>query len=274
MNIRPYLSAFSVQWRVGLRYRIAIFAGFAAQLWFGAITLMVYAAVYRHAPHVQAPMSLAQAMSYTWLQQALFRLLPIGCLPQVGDAARTGAIAFDLLRPLNLWSWWYSASFSWLAGSTFPRAALMILAAGPLAALCGLSDWGLAAPASAMALAMALLSFLLGASLSATMVMWLNILTARTLSPRGSYAIATPLAVLLSGMLLPLPLYPDWVRLALLAQPFAGVSDIPIRIYLGVPIPGGSGTGLALQAGWIVALTVLGRFWLGRVVERLEVQGG
>lgn len=274
MNVRACFSAFSLQWRIGLRYRIAVLAGLAAQVWFGAITLMAYAGVYRNAPHATALLSLQQAMTYTWLQQAMFRVLPIGCLPQVATAARTGAIGLDLLRPVGLWEWWYAASLAWLAGSTIPRAALMIVVAGPLAHLCGLGGWALAAPPDATALVCAFLSFGLGVALSGVIVMWLNVLTARTLSPRGSYAIATPLAVLLSGMMLPLPLYPDWAQTALLWQPLAGVTDIPIRIYLGVPIHGGVLAGLGIQCLWIAILSMVGRFWMARVVERMEIQGG
>ncbi|AQS88412.1 ABC transporter permease [Neoasaia chiangmaiensis NBRC 101099] len=273
MMARAYLTSFTLQWKIGLRYRIAVLAGLVAQMWFGAVTLMAYAAVYHHAPDVQAPLTLRQAMTYTWIQQSLFTLLPLGCLPAIGEAARTGAIVYDLLRPVDLWNWWLSSSLARLLGNAVPRAILLACVAGPLAALVGLKDWSLAPPASALAALFALLSFALGALLSATIMMWWNVLTARTLSPLGSYAIATPLSVLLSGMLLPLPLYPGWASIALLVQPFAGIADIPIRIYLGAAIPGGIGTALGLQLCWLAILTVLGRRWLSRIVERMEVQG-
>ena len=273
MTLRPYLTAFGLQWKIGLRYRIAVVAGLVAQMWFGAVTLMAYASVYHAAPDVQAPLSLRQAMTYTWIQQSLFTLLPLGCLPAIGDAAKTGAIVYDLLRPVDMWNWWLSASLARLLGNAVPRAILLACVAGPLAMLVGLGAWSLAPPADMAAAALSLLSITLGALLSATIVMWWNILTARTLSPLGSYAVGTPLAVLLSGMLLPLPLYPDWIRPFLLAQPFAGITDIPIRIYLGTPIPGGAVTGLGLQLFWLTTLTLLGRLWMRQTVNRLEVQG-
>lgn len=273
MNLRAYLTAFGLQWKIGLRYRIAVVAGLVAQMWFGAISLMAYAAVYHHAPDVNAPLTLRQAMTYTWLQQSLFTLLPLGCLPAVGDAARTGAIIYDLLRPVDLWNWWLSASLARLLGNAVPRAVLLACVAGPLAALAGLGAWSLAPPASLGAALLAVLSFALGALISATIVMLWNIVTARTLSPLGSYAVGTPLAVLLSGMLLPLPLYPAWARIGLFLQPFAGITDIPIRLYLGTPLPGGPLAALAVQLFWLVAMTAAGRLWMRRIVDRLEVQG-
>ncbi|MBS1037250.1 ABC transporter permease [Gluconobacter cerinus] len=273
MTIKPYVTSFVLQWKIGLRYRLAVLAGLVAQMWFGAISLMAYAAVYHHAPGVDAPMTLRQAMTYTWIQQSLFTLLPLGCLPAIGEAAKSGAIVYDLLRPVDLWNWWLSASLARLLGNAIPRAVLLAAVAGPLAALVGLNGWSLAPPASLWAAMLGLCSFVLGAFISASIVMWWNIVTARTLSPLGTYAVGTPLAVLLSGMLLPLPLYPDWARELLLFQPFAGISDIPIRLYMGMAIPGGVLTALGIQCFWLAALTLVGRFWMHRTISRMEVQG-
>ncbi|MFT8768852.1 MAG: ABC-2 family transporter protein [Gluconobacter cerinus] len=273
MTIKPYVTSFVLQWKIGLRYRLAVLAGLVAQMWFGAISLMAYAAVYHHAPGVDAPMTLRQAMTYTWIQQSLFTLLPLGCLPAIGEAAKSGAIVYDLLRPVDLWNWWLSASLARLLGNAIPRAVLLAAVAGPLAALVGLNGWSLAPPASLWAAMLALCSFIVGAFISASIVMWWNIVTARTLSPLGTYAVGTPLAVLLSGMLLPLPLYPDWARELLLFQPFAGISDIPIRLYMGMAIPGGVLTALGIQCFWLAALTLVGRFWMHRTISRMEVQG-
>ncbi|MFT8353518.1 MAG: ABC transporter permease [Gluconobacter japonicus] len=273
MTIRPYVTSFVLQWKIGLRYRLAVLAGLVAQMWFGAISLMAYAAVYHHAPDVNAPMTLRQAMTYTWIQQSFFTLLPLGCLPAIGEAAKSGAIVYDLLRPVDLWNWWLSASLARLLGNAIPRAVLLAIVAGPLAALVGLNGWSLAPPASFEAALLALVSFILGAFISASIVMWWNIIAARTLSPLGTYAVGTPLAVLMSGMLLPLPLYPDWARELLLLQPFSGISDIPIRLYMGMPIPGGVVAALGIQCFWILALTMIGRFWMNRTVSRMEVQG-
>jgi ABC-2 type transport system permease protein len=78
----------------------------------------------------------------------------------------------------------------------------------------------------------------------------------------------------LSGSLLPLSLFPDWMQLALRAQPFAGLLDIPARIYFeqlsGTP----AFAGLGLQLFWIIALVLIGRYWLARVLNALEMQGG
>ena len=50
--------------------------------------------------------------------------------------------------------------------------------------------------------------------------------------------------------------------------------DIPLRLYVGELQGAAAFAGLALQAFWTLALVVLGRWALARVMCRLEVQGG
>ena len=50
--------------------------------------------------------------------------------------------------------------------------------------------------------------------------------------------------------------------------------DIPLRLYVGQLSGTGALAGLGLQAFWTVALILLGRWAMDRVMRRLEVQGG
>ena len=73
-----------------LQYRAAAFAGFLTQCWWGGIKIMVFAAFY--AGGIRAlPITLAQAITYTWLSQGLLALMPWGADPEVALAMRTGS---------------------------------------------------------------------------------------------------------------------------------------------------------------------------------------
>ena len=43
---------------------------------------------------------------------------------------------------------------------------------------------------------------------------------------------------MLSGMVVPIPLFPEWARRVLEHLPFAGMIDVPFRVYLGHIAPG------------------------------------
>ncbi len=78
-----------------------------------------------------------------------------------------------------------------------------------------------------------LFSVALALLLSAAFVMLVNVAVAASLNHRGINALIGAPVIVFTGNLLPLSLFPDWAHTALLLQPFAGLLDIPLRIYLG-----------------------------------------
>jgi len=273
---RPYAAAFASRFLLMLQYRAAALAGFATQCWWGAIKVMIYLAFFAAAPSAaaEAPMTLAQVITYTWLAQALLALTPWSADPEIALAVRTGGVAYDRLRPLDTYVLWYVRGAAWMASRAVPRAALMLLAAGLVLPLLGLSDWAWKPPATFAAAAFFLVSLPLALALSAAFLMIVNVVVAATLTDRGPNVLFNALIIVFSGNLLPLALYPDWARTALLVQPFAGMLDIPLRLYVGELEGAAAFGGLALQAFWTLVLVVFGRWALSRVMRRLEVQGG
>ncbi|MDM0066586.1 ABC transporter permease [Variovorax sp. J31P207] len=272
--LRPYTAAFASRFLQMLQYRTAALAGFGTQCWWGGIKVMVLAAFYGGAEAGDLPMTLAHAITYTWLAQGLLTLLPWAGDPEVAQAVRTGSVAYDRLRPVDAYALWYVRSAGWIAARVLPRLALMVAFAGVALPLLGWGEWGWQPPAGlAGGLAFAV-SALLALLLSVSLVMLLNVAAAAALNERGINALAVPVVVVLSGNLLPLALLPDPWQTALLLQPLAGLMDIPMRLYVAQFAGWQAAGGLALQAGWTVVLVMLGRWLMARTMRRLEVQGG
>ncbi|MDA8457209.1 ABC-2 family transporter protein [Acidovorax sp. GBBC 3334] len=273
--LRPYMAAFASRFLVMLQYRTAAWAGFITQCWWGGIKAMVLTAFYGGAAAAAGtPLSLEQAITYVWLAQGLFALLPWASDPEIAQAVRTGAVAYDRLRPVDAYALWFVRSAGWTAARVLPRLALMAAFTGVALPLAGLGHWALQPPAGPAAALGFAVSVLLALLLSTALVMLLNIATAAALNERGINTLAGPLVIVLSGNLLPLALLPDAWQLALLLQPLAGVVDIPARIYFGRMAGLDALAGLGLQCLWLLLLVALGRACMGRTLRRLEVQGG
>lgn len=270
---RPYLASFRARFQLMLQYRAAAFAGFATQCWWGAIRILVFAAFYG-ANAAAAPMSLADAITYVWLGQALLALQPWVADPEIGQAVRSGGVGYDRLRPLDAYGYWYMRTLGWMLARALPRAVLMVMAAGIVLPLAGLGDWAWRPPSGATAALLFMPAFVLMTMLGAAVLMLANIVVAASLNERGVNSILTPLVIVFSGSLLPLDFYPDILRPYLHVQPLAGLVDIPFRIYFADLRGAAALQGLALQAGWTVVLIGLGRLAMDRMMRRLEMQGG
>jgi ABC-2 type transport system permease protein len=272
---RPYVAAFSARFLLMLQYRAAALAGFATQCWWGAIKVMVYAAFYHASPAARvAPMSLAQVITYTWLAQAFLALGAWQNDPDVGLLMRSGAVSLDRIRPVDTYTLWFARTAGWMTSRAVPRAALMFLVAGVALPLLGLDEWAWRAPPNVAQTVLFVVSMVLLVALATSITMFLNIAVVVTLNDRGVNALASPFTFVLSGSLIPLALYPDWMRTVLFVQPFAGLVDIPFRIYSGNLDGAKAWAGIALQLLWTSVFVVIGRVWMERVMRRLQVQGG
>ena len=257
-----------------LQYRAAAIAGLFTQVVFGLVLIMVYEAFYRSAPAAARPMAFAQVASYVWLGQALLAMLPWNVDPELRAMVRSGAVAYELCRPVDLYGLWYARAVAQRTAPTILRAVPMAVFAAVGLPLLGLGEWRLAPPASLAAgagFAAALLCALaLGCALSAL----LNIALMWTVAADGIVMVSTTAVQLLSGMLVPLPLFPEWSQGVLRWLPFAGLVDLPFRIYTGHIAIDGLALVLARQLGWTIVFVALGRVLPGRGLRRVVVQGG
>lgn len=275
LTARPYAAAFAARFLLMLQYRAAALAGFATQCWWGGIKVMIYAAFYAAAPAAAgASLTLSQTITYTWVAQALLALVPWGGDPEIAQAVRSGAVGYDRLRPVDTYGWWYARAAAWMTARVLPRAALMFAFAAVLLPLIGLETWSWRPPPDLAQAGLFIISAVLLVALSSSWVMILNLAAVRFLDERGVNALTASLIIVFSGNLLPLPLFPDWMQTFLFVQPFAGMLDIPVRIYSGNLVGSGALAGLALQAGWTVVLILLGRAWMRRLMGQLQMQGG
>jgi ABC-2 type transport system permease protein len=272
--LRPYRAIVSARFRMLLQYRVAAIAGLWTQVVFGLVFLMVYEAFYRSAAPDAQPMPFAQLASYVWLGQALLAMLPWNADADVRAMVRSGAVAYELCRPVDLYGLWFARAVAHRTAPTLLRAAPMTVFVALGLPLLGLPEWRLAPPASlaagagfAAALAGALV---LGCALSTL----INISLMWTIGGDGVVMTTSTVVSVCSGMLVPLPMFPAWAQSILAWLPFAGLVDLPFRIYTGhIPMSELVAV-LARQIGWTIALVVLGRWLLARGLRRLVVQGG
>jgi len=272
--LQPYAAVVGARFRMLLQYRAAAIAGLWTQVVFGLVLIMVYEAFYRSSPAAVQPMAFAQVASYVWLGQALLAMLPWNHDREIASMVRSGAVAYELCRPIDLYGLWYARAVAQRTAPTIMRAVPMVVFATLGLPLLGLDEWRLAPPVSLAAGLGFALALACGLALACALSTLVNITVLWTIQNDGVLMVFTSAVSLLSGLLVPLPLLPDWAQPVLRWLPFAGVLDLPYRIYNGHIAPDGLPLVLARQLGWTLALVALGRWLLDRGMRRVVVQGG
>jgi len=263
--MRAYRAILSARFRVLLQYRASALAGFITQLFWGVIRMMIFTAFYQSTTAPQ-PMTLRETIIYVWLGQALLLLLPWNLDRDIHQLIRSGNVAYELVRPIDLYWLWFVRSMAMRFAPVVLRATPMFVVAGLLL--------GLDVPPTWSSLA-AFIGSLFGAFiLSSAITTLVSVTMFWTISGEGIVRFLPTLAVIFSGLVIPLPLFPDWIQPLFNVLPFRGLMDIPFRLYMA-HIPPIQAPGLILhQLVWSAALILLGRFLVGRGVRRVVVQGG
>ena len=262
---RQYRAVFSARFRTLLQYRAAAIAGFGTQLFWGLIRVMIFEAFYLASTAPQ-PMALSDVVTYVWLGQATLALTLGGVDQELQQMVRGGTVAYELLRPVDLYAFWYSRSLA-------NRLTPMLLRAVPMFVLAGFF-LGLGAPASPAAAAGWITATAAAALLAAALWTVMSISLLWTLAGDGVSRFLPAVIYLGSGMAVPLPLLPAWLRPWVEALPFRGLADTPFRLYTGHLPPDQLPGVLLHQLAWTAALALLGRWLLAVAQRRLVVQGG
>ncbi|MFF4400178.1 ABC transporter permease [Streptomyces sp. NPDC001480] len=246
-------------------YRAATAAGVFTNTVFGLILVYTYLALWDQRPHLGG-YDQAQAVTYVWLGQALFKTLASGgggVEGELMERIRTGDIAIDLYRPVDLQLWWLSADLG--------RAGFELLGRGVVPFLFGGLFFDLALPTDVATWGAFLLAVLL-AMLVSFGIRYLVALTAFwLLDGTGVTQMAWLVGWFCSGMLLPLNVFPGALGDVVRALPWSSLLQAPADVLLGHADPLGT---YAFQITWAVALLAAGRMLQAVATRRVVVQGG
>ncbi|HYP45402.1 MAG TPA: ABC-2 family transporter protein [Propionibacteriaceae bacterium] len=264
--MRRYLQLARAEFRRHSTYRLAMAAGVFTNTVFGFIKVGVLFGAIAAAGGEINGYDQREAATYVWLGQALLAPVAMYAWSDVADRVRTGEIAVDLARPIDLQlSYW---------ARDLGRAALALPTRGLPPLILGALLMGLAYPADWTAYPLGLISVLLGVSVSFLCRYGVNLIAFWTLDVRGYLGLYTLVLGLFSGFYVPVHIFPDWLRAVAYASPFPSMFQSPIDILSGRVLHADALRVLVVQCAWLAALVVLTRVMLWRATKRLVVQGG
>jgi ABC-2 type transport system permease protein len=263
--MKGYFAVFRCRAAALLQYRCAALAKGLTQVFWGFIKTTILISLYSQTAD-PVPISLSQAIAFIWLGQVFLTLLPWDVDEYSEEAVKNGTIVYALTQPLDLYWVFFTRSLAIrLINSVISMAMLF-----PLAIL----FFDLTLPVSSGAALGFALSLLLSALLSSAITAVVIITLFWTLSGEGIQRILPHFCLIFSGMVVPLPLFPDWMQPFLSIQPLRAILDIPCRIYTGIIPLSELPYYFGIQLAWCLSFIVMGRFLIVKAQRKIQIQGG
>ncbi len=207
-----------------------------------------------------------EAATYVWLGQAL--LAPLGLFgnTELASRVKSGDVAVDLSRSVNLTASYWAQDLG--------RAAFDVLPRGLPPLIVGALVTGLAMPGSPGPYLLGFVSIVAAVSLNFLGFFAINLLSFWVLEIRGFWMLYMVLMNLLSGFLVPVTWFPDWLLDFARATPFPSMLQTPVDILAGRTVGAESLAMVGLQLLWLAVLLGVVQVMVRFGSRRLVVQGG
>ncbi len=248
-----------------LTYRAAVFAGFVTNFAFGLFRIAIIIALYGDR-QIVAGVDVQGGITYMVLIQAVIGYLSLFSWYDLMHSVHSGEVAADLLKPMNLFTFWLAKDLG--------RALVQFLFRGLLIILLYSLFFDLAYPSNLtqwMGLATAVvLSWLV----SFAWRFLLNLTAFWTPNAVGIVRFFFVLSWFFSGFLMPLRYFPDWVIRIANLTPFPHTLNTVMDVYIGALQGTALIQALLMQVLWALILIALGQLTLRAGVKRLVILGG
>lgn len=255
--------------RISLQHMLA----YRARYYVGIVTYVIHVAVYYYlyrALYAQGTAlggyELPQMLTYVTLGWVCKSFYLNYIDREMADEVRNGAIAMDLIKPIDL---------QWVMFARgLGQGVFRLLLFTPPVLLTTMLLFEVQPPAGWVALGLFVLSTLLSALLYLGLNYLVGLSAVYFLSISQMLYSKNLVIELLSGLLIPIAWFPAWFQTLSAWLPFQGIAYVPLEIYLGRLAGWPAFQALLIQAGWALALILIGRWWWQHCRRRLLIQGG
>ena len=248
-----------------LAYRLRYYTGIVTYLLYVSVYWFIWKAVYVHRDSMGG-FSLEEMTTYVavgWIARSFyFNNIDF----HINEQVVSGKVAFDLLKPIDF----HLMNLSSALGESLFRLLLFAIPTG--IAICLV--FPVMGPASLMSLlgfvAITILAFVINVQVG----FLIGLISFRTQNIWGIMRVKYVALQLLSGLIIPISLYPELVQKILYMTPFPYIANVPLSIYLGkLDLAGIVEAGL-ISLCWVLLLYGLGKLTWRFCRSRLIIQGG
>lgn len=251
----------------------AILSGITTQIFFAFFKILVLDAFTTEGGEAAGTYQSDALITYIWVTQAFFLLSPWNVIWEDLDLIRSGNIAYELIRPASLHSMFFYRTLSHRFINTLVRAVPIVIFNIVIVPAIGMKYYSMHFN-TVTSVILFLISIALAFILSTCITVCIYVITFYTTSATNFIGIFGSLATILTGNILPLYLFPDFLQTALILQPFKGLVDTPAQILTGQYNNIESIFYIGLQLFWIGVLSIVNQKLFKTATRRIVVHGG
>jgi ABC-2 type transport system permease protein len=264
--VRAYWELAKSSFRRHSTYRLAAVYGAFTNTVFGLIRASLLLSAISTAGGAIGGYSAVEAATYVWLGQALLAPLGLFGSAELASRVKSGDISVDLSRSVNLTASYWAQDVG--------RAAFDVLPRGVPPLLIGAIVTGLSLPTSAGPYLLGFISIMAALTLNFLGFFLVNLLAFWVVEIRGYWMLYMVLMNLLSGFLVPVTWFPQWMLDFARATPFPSMLQTPVDILAGRTDGDQSLALVGVQLLWLAALLAGTQLMVRFGSRKLVVQGG
>lgn len=263
--MRLFWEVSQLSFRLQLAYRAATLAMLLSNVFWGLLRAFVFIALFDAREEV-AGISIAGAITYSGLSQALIGYLLIFGWYDLMGTVHSGAIGTDLLKPISFFIYWLSKDLGRAIGELLLRGIPTMLIFALI--------FDVVMPTTVTQWIAFGLSLMLSWLVMFSWHFMINLAAFWTPNARGVARVGYAVVALLSGFTMPLRFFPDWFITLANLTPFPHIVNTSVEIYLEILKGAAVWLALGQQILWAAILIGLGQIILRIGVRRLVIQGG
>jgi ABC-2 type transport system permease protein len=263
-NVNIYRAIGATEAKAGLAYNWWVWADFVLSIFSMVIFVYFWNAVYADTTTLGG-LTLNDTINYILIARILSPLVESRLIFFFGFMIRTGQVAVELTRPVDMQGRVAMEGYARLGVSMIQRIPLFLIAVLFL---------GLELPTDPAQWVAFAVTLLLG-GLVLFMFDWLFACLAFYVTETwGLSVVRVALGSFFSGALVPLAMMPLWLQKIAAILPFAQALSVPVSFLSGITPVSEAPRALVIQFIWLIVLTIASRWFFNIAIRKVTVQGG
>lgn len=264
-NWKAYLYVYKIRIQKALAYRFDVYGNIIWQCIAMFAMAFFWRALYKGVDTVNGVQA-EDMLVYTIVSSMMTLFFLTDVESRVVSSVRKGTVATDMLKPINLFGIYFFEDLGYTTSVFFQNVIPIFLIGSLFIAV--------PKPSSVQAFLLFLpclvMSYLINWLLAACCSTWaFTVINIRPLTEIKKYLLS-----LLSGSMIPMWFFPEWLSNILNVLPFVYIYQLPLDIYIGKYEMETLLPRLGIQFAWLVLLWLLFWYLQKQVTKKVMVQGG